>query len=403
MAGVKPAKSFSTGTLSGIQYASLNINSADQHRSTAGASMLAACRNRTNLVVFTHTQAAQIAFDSNKTATGVIARDLANNTFTLSAKNEVVSAAGVFRTPQLLMVSGIGPSAVLNQFDIPIIVDSPGVGQNLQDQSFVGIFNQVNFNTTSQIFNQDFAESANKLFGQGKGILTDALDIQVFENVPPQFASTLSANTTAALAELPSDWPVFQYLPVNSDLLIFRNIANKPPGPTQNSPNYGSLACSLSAPLSKGSVSIRSASNIDKPVVDIGYLNDERDIELLMVAFKRGREAWASAPMASQVIGKEYWPGLDFVPDGDDAAIRKHVIENVMPIWEATSSCKMGKAGDKMAVVDSKGKVFGANNLRIVDSSTIPFSLPGHPAASVFGLAEMMAELMAKNFKNTKV
>lgn len=393
--GVKPANGFSSGTLSGVQYVTFNVNPSDMHRSDAASSMFAACRNRTNLVVFANTQAVQIMFNDNKAATGIMVNDLNNKTFPLMAAREVVSSAGVFRSPQLLMVSGVGPANLLQNWSIPVVADRPGVGQNLQDQSFVGISYEVNFNTTSQIFNTQFSDFMNyTLFPQGQGVLTDALDLAVFESVPPELNSTLSASSRNALAELPADWPVYQYLPVNSDLLIFRTIESKPPTKDTLSPNYGSLACSLSAPFSRGSVGLRSSSNVDPPVVDIGYLNDPRDIELLTVAFKRGRQAWTTDAMKPALIGKEYWPGYDLVPDDDDQKIRQHVIDQVMPIWEATATCAMGKSNDAHAVVDSKARVIGVSNLRVVDASALPFSPPGHPASSVFGLAEMVADMM---------
>ena len=88
-------------------------------------------------------------FDDDKVATGIMANDINNQTFKLQATKEVISCAGVFRSLQLLMVSGIGPPATLKSFSIPVTADRPGVGQNLRDQPFVGITYQVNFNTTS--------------------------------------------------------------------------------------------------------------------------------------------------------------------------------------------------------------------------------------------------------------
>jgi len=397
--GVPASMGHTAGVLSGVQYMTLNVNPSNMHRSSADSAQFEASRNRTNLVVFALTQATQITFDSNKTATGIKANDINNASFSLAASKEVISSAGVFRTPQLLMVSGVGPQNLLDNYNISVVADRPGVGQNLQDQSFVGITYEVNFNTTSQIFNKQFSDYVNNtLFPQGLGVLTDALDLAVFESVPPEFNSSLTPSLKAALDALPSDWPVFQYLPVNSDLLIFRTIESKPPEPSELSPNYGSLACSLSAPLSRGSVSIKSNSNIDPPVVDIGYLNDERDIELLTIAFKRGRQSWTTDAIKPALIGREYWPGYDLVPDNDDVAIRNHVIQQVMPIWEATATCAMGKEDDRQAVVTSKGKVIGVNNLRIVDASALPFSPPGHPASIVFGMAELIADDIKAGF-----
>jgi choline dehydrogenase len=144
-------------------------------------------QNRTNLNVFAFTQDTQIMFNENKTAIGVMAQGTDNKTFPLMASRDVVSCAGIFRSPQLLMVSGIGGAYLLRKNNITVVADRPGVGQNLQDQSFVGITYEVNFNTTSQIFNSQFSDFVNyTLFPQKLGVLTDAVDLAVFENVPPE-------------------------------------------------------------------------------------------------------------------------------------------------------------------------------------------------------------------------
>jgi hypothetical protein len=89
---------------------------------------------------------------------------------------------------------------------------------------------EVNFNRTSQTLNTQFSDYVNNtLFPQGLGVLTDALDLAVFESVPPELNNTLSARTRAALAEFPADWSIYKYLPVNSDLHSFRTIEFKLP------------------------------------------------------------------------------------------------------------------------------------------------------------------------------
>lgn len=393
--GVKSAVDFNNGTMDGVQYMNTNIQPQDMHRSYA-ASFFEESRNRSNLAVFAQTQASKIMFDTIKRATGVMAAGVDGKPFEIKAEKEVICSAGVFRTPQLLMVSGIGNSTVLRNLNITVLSDLPGVGQNLSDQPFVGSTYQINMNSTSQEFNTDFVNFVNDtLFPQGQGILAATLDMAVFEGIPPQFASTLSNKTLSALAQYPKDWPVFQYLPVNGDLVLFRTVESKPPIGTLVTPNYGSIAASLSAPQSRGSVTIRSSNITVPPVIDIGYLNNDQDIELLMVAFKRAREAWKRPELQPALIGNEYWPGYDLVPDTDEA-IRKHVIEQVMPIWEATSSCAMGQKGDKNAVVDSDARVFGVQGLRLIDASALPFQPPGHAASSVFALGELIADRMKK-------
>ena len=96
-----------------------------------------------NYLVYQTTVAKKILFDKNKKAIGVIA-DTEGKEYTLSATKEVIVTAGVFRSPQLLLVSGVGPPATLQQYGIPVVADRPGVGQNMQDHIYFGPSYRVN-------------------------------------------------------------------------------------------------------------------------------------------------------------------------------------------------------------------------------------------------------------------
>jgi choline dehydrogenase len=220
------------------------------------------------------------------------------------------------------------------------------------------------------------------LFPEGLGVLTDAFGFAIFEKFRAEYNSTLTPSTRSALEQLHSDWPVYKYLPVNSDMLMFRAIESKLPTNTTLSPNYGSLAGSLSAPFSSGSVTTHSPSNLNVPVVDIGPLTDKRDIELLTKVFNRCRQAWTHPATKRALIGNEYWPEYDIVPGNDGVVIRNHVVQNVVPIWEARAACKMGAVNDSLAVVDSRARVVGVQGVRVVYASALPFGMPGQPAAA---------------------
>lgn len=140
-------------------------------------------------------------------------------------------------------------------------------------------------------------------------------------------------------------------------------------------------------------MTIRSASIADAPVINLGWLSDPADGEVLVAAFKRVREAWNSTALAGVVVGPEITPG-DTI--STDAQILDFIRTSAQPIWHASSTCAMGKAGETGAVVDSKARVFGVKGLRVVDNSVIPFSLPGHPQSSVYMLAEKIAEDIQK-------
>jgi len=127
--GVNPIDGFTSGKLLGSSYNIATINQTTGLRESSETAFLQPALGRPNLVVYTHTLARKILFEKS-TASGVLV-EMGNQTLTLSARKEVIVSAGSLQSPQLLMVSGIGPKATLQQYDIPIIADRPGVGQNM--------------------------------------------------------------------------------------------------------------------------------------------------------------------------------------------------------------------------------------------------------------------------------
>lgn len=120
----------SSGHLDGYASVTLTIDSTEQTRSSSETSFLREALAGTDIVVYTHALAKQIIFDQNKRATSVLV-DVAGMQFQINATREIILSAGVFQSPQLLMVSGVGPRETLGQHHIPIVADRPGVGQNM--------------------------------------------------------------------------------------------------------------------------------------------------------------------------------------------------------------------------------------------------------------------------------
>lgn len=139
----------------GCQYCSTTIDPANEKRESSQTSFLsqAASENLTNLKIFTLTMAKSIVFDANKKATGVKVVSGAIVPYTLKATKEVIISAGAFQSPQLLMVSGVGPSDQLQKFKIPVVANLPGVGQNMQDHIFFGPSYRVQVETLTKLAN----------------------------------------------------------------------------------------------------------------------------------------------------------------------------------------------------------------------------------------------------------
>ena len=131
--GINPINGFTSGKLLGVAYALATINGKTQIRDSSETAFLQPplkSDKKPNLIVYQSTLAKRILFDANKKATGVVV-DTDGINYTLSAKREVVVSAGAFQSPQLLMVSGVGPAATLQRHNIPVVADRSGVGQNM--------------------------------------------------------------------------------------------------------------------------------------------------------------------------------------------------------------------------------------------------------------------------------
>ena len=134
------------------------------------------------------------------------------------------------------------------------------------------------------------------------------------------------------------------------------------------------------ATTSRGNVTIASADTEDPPVINMNWLSTETDQQLAIAAYKRIRDIFHSKAMASIVIGGEYFPGKNH---STDAEILNVIQNTVMTIYHAACTCKMGKVDDNMAVLDSHARVFGVYGLRVVDASSFPILVPGHPQSTV--------------------
>lgn len=129
--GIKPIKGFTSGKLIGQSWSLNTIDATTQNRVSSETAFLQPALQKPNFLVYQSTLAKKILFNGQKVAVGVQV-DSAGEVYTLSAKKEVIVSAGSFQSPQLLMVSGVGPAATLQKHGIPVIADRSGVGQNMQ-------------------------------------------------------------------------------------------------------------------------------------------------------------------------------------------------------------------------------------------------------------------------------
>lgn len=192
--GVNKTDSFINGALNGSAWQTNTINHKTGFRASADRAYLRPYLDRPNLAVFNGTLAERITFDDEKVARGVIVSS-GNTSYTIHARREVIVAGGVFQSPQLLQVSGVGPTALLQEHGIPVVADRPGVGQNMNDQIFFGISHQVNIPTATTL-GRDVAIDVSLFNTNATGRLTTLGGVYAgFEKIPKDLRSNFSAST----------------------------------------------------------------------------------------------------------------------------------------------------------------------------------------------------------------
>ena len=283
------------------------------------------------------------------------------------------------------MVSGIGPASTLNSYQIPVCADRPGVGQNLWDNIFSGPTYPVNVVTHNSLANPAVIGAAiSEYNNQRTGILTNGGgDFLAFEKLPN---GSISMATRQALDDTYGpDWPDVEYLELDA---YFGDQVLPAPAETVGN-NFVALLPGLTAPFSRGNVTIVSNDTAVLPVVSPNWLTDPRDQEVLLAAFRRMRQVWASKALQEVITGPEVYPGANVTSDSDLlAAIQR----SAQTIWHASATNKMGMVNDSMTVVDSHARVVGVQGLRVVDASAFPFLPPGQPQSMVYALAEKISQ-----------
>ncbi|MFD8810183.1 GMC family oxidoreductase [Streptomyces sp. NPDC059627] len=376
------------------------ISTSDGRRSAVRERVRAVQRDRPDhLVVRTHALAARIVLDEENAAAGVDYLDEAHAyradpgtrpdsgsavLHRVLASREVILAAGAFNTPQLLMLSGIGPPEELARHGIPVRVGLHGVGGNLQDRYEVGVVSQMR-REFPVIKECDFhapkpgtePDRCYRAWQQGKGLYTTN--------------GAVLGITRKSRPDL--DAP---------DLFIFGgpfDFRGYRPGYsvdlTHHKDRFTWAILNSRTHNTGGRVRLRSVDPRDTPLVDFHYFTEGTDKEGLdleamadAVEFVRGMNR-----KADSVIRQELWPGEEV---GDRDAVRRFVQDEA---WghHASCTCRMGRADDPSAVVDSAFRVRGVDRLRIVDASVFP-RIPGFfVAAPIYMISEKASEVILRD------
>ena len=341
------------------------VTQRDGWRCSTARGFLAPARGRGNLAVHTGARVERVLLAGDR-AQGV--RYRRHGHVQEVQAGEVILCGGAINSPQLLMLSGIGPADALRALALPVHADLPGVGGNLSDHldlcTLVGCTRPITYDVLSEwraglrfLLRRDGPASSN--IAEAGGFVR------------------------SALAEDERCDVQFHFVPA----LLDDHGRHRLPGC-----GYTVHACGLH-PRSRGRIVLRSADPAAAPAIHANYLGDPegRDLQVMIEAAKLSRELLAQAPF-------DAYRGAPVLPERelrDDAEIAGFIRRKAETVYHPVGSCRMGRADDAGAVVDSELRVRGITGLRVVDASVMPALPSGNTNAPTIMIAERAADMIA--------
>lgn len=338
-------------------------------RASTARAYLKRARKRANLTIKKQVLVHKVLLSGTQ-ATGIeFSRD--NQTFKALAKREVILSAGSIGSPQLLQLSGIGPSSLLKQAGIEPVVDLPGVGENLQDHLEVYFQHRclqpITLNSKLDLLSMAMIGTRWLLRRDGLGATN-------------HFESCAFIRSSAGVK-----WPDIQY--------HFLPAAMRYDGKAAVKGHGYQVHVGPNKPTSRGYVRIQSSDPTAAPTIKFNYLSTQRDIEDWRKVIRLTREILAQEAL-SPYRGEEIAPGVDITSDEQiDAWVR----QSVESAYHPSCTCKMGADDDPLAVLNAQCQVRGIERLRVVDSSVFPTITNGNLNGPTIMVAERAADMILGN------
>ncbi|MDJ1434407.1 GMC family oxidoreductase N-terminal domain-containing protein [Halostagnicola sp. A-GB9-2] len=348
-AGLELNMDFNGAQQEGIGY--YHSTTKDGHRHSAAAAFIKPVLDRPNLTVETSAHVTKLTFDGDRATGAIYEQNGEEHEVEVDDTGEVILSAGAIQTPQLLMLSGIGPADHLEDHGIDVKRDLPGVGRNLQDHLRVPVV----YESTEPV--ESAPEPVEVEGGEERGTRYDTVMVGAFERSDPS---------------LPA--PDLQY--------------GLSPG-SEADPQAGfSIMVLPLRPVASGRVKLQSDDPYDDPELDPKYMVDEKDVDDFVRGIRRARRI-GETDVLSEYREKEVKPGEDVQ---SDEGIAEYIRNNAVSGYHPTCTCKMGT--DEQAVVDDDLRLHGIDGLRVVDASVMPKVTSGNTNAPTIAIAEKGADLI---------
>lgn len=381
------------GNNTGSYVGCLTLNPSNWTRSFSRSGYIDPYIGRPNLHVLTGFLVTQVMFDTsdskNVKATGVKyqqSRD--GDSYTVMATREVILSAGAVQTPQVLQLSGIGDAKFLKSKKVPVVVDLPGVGHNLQDHLSIGV--QWNAKDPHTI-------APAKLTGDKKvdsytnSATAFASSEQIMGSGLQDYLNQVTKNRTAAVKALPAPDPVKAGYDAIYQAKV--DMLNSSVGQMELllSLTFGSIQvqAALQHAMSHGTIMINTTDPFDYPIIDPRYMEQKSDMTAMLAGVKLAQKIGSNAPMTNYTGDRVNPPANVKSDDQWVDWLRKGLGTEYHPC--GTASLLPKKKG---GVVDKNLIVYGTSNLRVIDASIVPIVPAAHLVAIVYGLAEIGADLV---------
>lgn len=373
-AGIPAAADFNRGNNEGVGYFEVN-QKRGLRWNTAKAFLRPLTFGRPNFEIWTGAQASQLLLE--QTDKGLVCKGaevIRNDTMErvqVTATNAVILSAGAIGTPQILELSGIGQGERLHALGITPRHELKGVGENLQDHLQI-----------RAVFKVKNCKTLNTLASTSMGKARIALEYLFRQSGPMSMAPSQLGCFTRSSSE--HAWPNVQYHVQPLSLDAFGE-------PLHSFDAFTASVCNL-APTSRGSVHIASASALDAPKIAPNYLSTDADRKVAADSLRLTRKIASQAALA-KYQPEEFRPGTQHQSDEELARLAGDIATT---IFHPVGTCKMGRADDDSAVVDSELRVRGIANLRIADASVMPSITRGNTNSPTLMIAERLANLLTK-------
>ncbi|WP_332860454.1 GMC family oxidoreductase [Janthinobacterium svalbardensis] len=372
--GISKTSDFNGGDNSGSAY--FDVNQRRGIRWNTSKAFLKPASRRPNLTIMTGCHVERLLLETTESGprcTGIVFTG-GGTQWQATAKRETLLTAGAIGSPQLLQLSGIGPAALLREHGITPVLDSPGVGGNLQDHLQLRM-----------VFKVQGVKTLNVMASNIVGKMQIGLQYALFQSGPMSMApSQLGA---FAKSDPQQATPNLQYHVQPLSLDKFGE-------PLHAFPAFTASVCNL-RPTSRGHVHIASADSYTAPKIVPNYLSTEPDRKVAADALRLTR-AIAAAPALKKFAPQEYKPGVQFQSEEELAQAASQIGTT---IFHPVGTCRMGVTGDASSVVDSQLRVLGVAGLRVVDASIMPYITSGNTNSPTVMIAEKAAQMIHAAWK----